>query len=82
MPRCIAPPVRGTVPCGGEIHGRDSDDLFVCATCRRIYAAGDLIFVARINAYDEMLAAKKEQEQTQAREERKAAAKKSGRVFS
>ena len=82
MPRCIAPPVRGTVPCGGEIHGRNDNDLFVCAACRRIYAAEDLIFVARVNAYDEMLAAKKEQEQAQAREERKAVARKSGRVFS
>jgi hypothetical protein len=81
MARCPAPKIRGSTTCGGELNPRESDDLYLCITCRRLYTAQEIIVIERKDAYDDMMAAQKEQEQIAAREERKKAARGRGRTF-
>ena len=61
MTRCIITKAGGSSACGGTISQIQDSENYICERCRRVCAPHELPFINRANAYDDMLAAKKEQ---------------------
>lgn len=60
-PRCVGLRVNSQSPCDQPIAQSANLDHYICTRCGRIYTDGDLVWVRRMNAYDDMEKARKEQ---------------------
>jgi hypothetical protein len=60
-PRCVSPRINGTLPCDNSIELVDGSDYYICCRCRRKYTEGDLIWVRKVNQFEDMERARKAQ---------------------